>query len=334
MTLSGLSAHQLVRILRFLQPHEMCRLVRTCKGKRRLLVENDGLLAPICRRMGYRADQGSWVATYRHLLDLDQAGWHELFVCAQTEAPDARDEFTLDSFSSDDGTQHVCLFGGMTQTEYKNDTWLLNVDANCCEWKQVLARGPLPPVRAVHDAAIVSQASQRLLVVHGGLFPAGYRFNDTWVLDLAASSPQWCELCPEDHRLRPAPRFHHSFTLCGEARDKLVIFGGHDYRMKGLADLWMLDLGKPAAEQRWHEFRSTGDERDSGLWPDRRAYHSASVAHHGRSLVIFGGHCRIFDNGIGNRVRDVSLSDLWVLDVSQSVLRSSACWTKVRIGSK
>lgn len=149
----------------------------------------------------------------------------------------------------------------------------------------------------------------RVLVIHGGLFPEGYRFNDTWRIDLGSSEPVWTQIgywvLDEGLGLvpgRPAPRFHHTSQMLGR---HLVVFGGHDYRREELADSWVLDVLAPPNHP-WIPLLGPG--------PSKRAYQASTVINLRSSRSSSTYRPVLFVHG-GSGVDGKLLNDCWILDL-------------------
>jgi hypothetical protein len=142
------------------------------------------------------------------------------------------------------------------------------------------------------------------------LLPQGYRYNDTWRIDLGRPAPAWEQIghFVLDEALgmvpgRPLPRFHHTAALVGRS---LVIYGGHNYRRDELGDTWVLDV-LATSLQPWMPLVGTA--------PPRRAYQASTV------LEVRGGHSSkhpmLFVHG-GLSAEGKPLNDCWVLDLESA----------------
>lgn len=218
--------------------------------------------------------------------------------------PQPREHFSLNYLANG----WLCMFGGLNHTgsQYFNDLWLLDAksDPSGPRWHQLSVGSERPHPRAYHFAGVVHG---RILIIHGGLFPQGYRMNDTWRIDLGKPTPQWEQLghfvLDDNFGMvpgRPIPRFHHTAALVGR---NLVIFGGHNYRRDEMQDTWVLDV-MASALQPWLPIIGTG--------PQRRAYQASSV------LQVLGVHGTmremLFMHG-GMSADGHLLNDCWMLDL-------------------
>ncbi|KAK9823426.1 hypothetical protein WJX72_002670 [[Myrmecia] bisecta] len=242
----------------------------------------------------------------KHLRLADAACWREVPVSGPS--PPIREGCSLSTLDSG----QLVVFGGHWGNDtFYNDIWMLETSASQPQWREVLvAQHPVPSPRALHFAAVMQGS---VLLIHGGLLPEGYRYNDTWRIDLASDSPSWQEIgladggAQEAHSLlvadvsRPVPRFHHTIALVG---DQLVVFGGHNYRREEMNDTWALDVGNPG-KPTWRRLPGRPFQR-----PCKRAFQvcgvlpPASPRQHPQ-LVIHGGLA----------ADEATLSDTWVLDL-------------------
>ena len=132
------------------------------------------------------------------------------------------------------------------------------------------ATGEGPSPRAAHSAAAVGN----MVVVQGGIGPAGLASEDLHVLDLQGT-PRW-------HRVvvrGPGPGQRYAHVISFVAQRFLVVHGGNDGN-KPLGDSWCLDTTSKPYE--WIKMNPTGDI------PPARMYAAAAPRADGL-LLLCGG---------------------------------------------
>jgi hypothetical protein len=118
--------------------------------------------------------------------------WTQLSPAAGA-APDAR---AFHSSVYDPGSNRTIIFGGITNTTYVNDVWVLtnaNGLGGAPTWTQQQPTGGPPTPRYLHSA--VFNLSTDRMTVFGGLDSANLGLNDTWVL--APSEPRTKQDCKD-----------------------------------------------------------------------------------------------------------------------------------------
>jgi hypothetical protein len=160
--------------------------------------------------------------------------------------------------------------GGIRLAGATSDVHLMTVRTGA--WARVAPAGEPPSPRAAHAAAAVGN----MVVVHGGIGPAGLASEDLHVLDFTDwERPRW-------HRVMvagagPSARYAHALSLV--ANRFLVAVGGNDGRST-LGDAWALDTSeKPYAWRR---------VEDAGAAPPPRMYATAAARADGL-LLLCGG---------------------------------------------
>ncbi|KAL6774518.1 PKL1 [Auxenochlorella protothecoides x Auxenochlorella symbiontica] len=210
--------------------------------------------------------------------------------------PGPRCGHTLTTISGPDGdlsTARLVLFGGATALEGQpkpgeappspspssagirlagatNDVHMMDVRTG--RWEKWAPQGEPPSPRAAHAAAAVGN----MVVVQGGIGPAGLASEDLHVLDFTdTEKPRW-------HRVAvagPGPSARYAHTLALVANRFLVAAGGNDGKAT-LHDAWSLDTSeKPYA---WRRVADSGDE------PPARMYAAAAARSDGL-LLLCGG---------------------------------------------
>nr|AML76569.1 putative LOV domain-containing protein [Posidonia australis] len=153
-------------------------------------------------------------------------------------------------------------------------------------WRKLMVGGSVEPSRCNFSACAVGNR----VVLFGGEGVNMQPMNDTFVLDLNASRPEWTHVKVDSP---PPGRWGHTLTCLNGSL--LVVFGGCG-RQGLLNDVFILDLD--AKHPTWREI--------SGLAPPLpRSWHSSCTLD-GTKLVVSGG-CA--DSG-------VLLSDTFMLDVT------------------
>jgi protein phosphatase len=131
--------------------------------------------------------------------------------------------------------------------------------------------GDPPSPRAAHAATAVGT----MIVVQGGIGPAGLSTEDLHVLDLTQAKPRWHRVVVQGPG--PGPRYGHVMALVGQRF--LVCTSGNDGK-RPLADVWALDTAaKP------YEWRKLDPEGDG---PPPCIYATASARSDGL-LLLSGG---------------------------------------------
>ncbi|KAI3775967.1 hypothetical protein L1987_45727 [Smallanthus sonchifolius] len=133
------------------------------------------------------------------------------------------------------------------------------------KWSRITPFGEPPTPRAAHVATAVGT----MVVVQGGIGPAGLSAEDLHVLDLTQQRPRW-------HR-SPGPRYGHVMALVGQRY--LMAIGGNDGK-RPLADVWALDTAAKPYE--WRKLEPEGEG------PPPCMYATASARSDGL-LLLCGG---------------------------------------------
>lgn len=152
-----------------------------------------------------------------------------------------------------------------------NDVHIMDVRTG--RWERWAPQGEPPSPRAAHAAAAVGS----MVVVQGGIGPAGLASEDLHVLDFTDQArPRW-------HRVSvagPGPSARYAHTLALVANRFLVASGGNDGRTT-LQDAWALDTSeKPYA---WRRVGGGGEDD-----PPARMYAAAAARSDGL-LLLCGG---------------------------------------------
>ncbi|MED6119381.1 Serine/threonine-protein phosphatase bsl3 [Stylosanthes scabra] len=139
------------------------------------------------------------------------------------------------------------------------------------KWSRLTPFGEPPTPRAAHVATAVGT----MVVIQGGIGPAGLSAEDLHVLDLTQQRPRW-------HRVNvpgpgPGPRYGHVMALVGQRY--LMAIGGNDGK-RPLADVWALDTAAKPYE--WRKLEPEGEG------PPPCMYATASARSDGL-LLLCGG---------------------------------------------
>ncbi|XP_057455890.1 serine/threonine-protein phosphatase BSL3 isoform X2 [Lotus japonicus] len=139
------------------------------------------------------------------------------------------------------------------------------------KWSRITPYGEPPSPRAAHVATAVGT----MVVIQGGIGPAGLSAEDLHVLDLTQQRPRW-------HRVGvpgpgPGPRYGHVMALVGQRY--LMAIGGNDGK-RPLADVWALDTAAKPYE--WRKLEPEGEG------PPPCMYATASARSDGL-LLLCGG---------------------------------------------
>ncbi|MCO5552486.1 hypothetical protein L7F22_005998 [Adiantum nelumboides] len=116
------------------------------------------------------------------------------------------------------------------------------------KWTRLQPVGEPPSPRAAHAAAAVGT----MVVIQGGIGPAGLSPEDLHVLDLTQSRPRWHRVSVQGPG--PGPRYGHVMALVGQRF--LLAVGGNDGRT-ALADVWSLDTAAKPYE--WKKLEPEGE---------------------------------------------------------------------------
>ncbi|KAK9185493.1 hypothetical protein WN943_025849 [Citrus x changshan-huyou] len=150
------------------------------------------------------------------------------------------------------------------------------------KWSRITPFGEPPTPRAAHVATAVGT----MVVIQGGIGPAGLSAEDLHVLDLTQQRPRWHRVVVQGPG--PGPRYGHVMALVGQRY--LMAIGGNDGK-RPLADVWALDTAAKPYE--WRKLEPEGEG------PPPCMYATASARSDGL-LLLCGG-------------RDASSVYLWFL---------------------
>ncbi|KAK9868860.1 hypothetical protein WJX84_000767 [Apatococcus fuscideae] len=146
------------------------------------------------------------------------------------------------------------------------------LDVRTGRWDKLVPQGEPPSPRAAHAAAAVGS----MVVVQGGIGPAGLATEDLHVLDFTDfDRPRWHRVMVQG----PGPSARYAHILALVANRYLVAMGGNDGKQT-LGDAWALDTSdKP---YQWRKIQ------DAGEMPSARMYATAAARADGL-LLLCGG---------------------------------------------
>ncbi|XP_009398342.2 serine/threonine-protein phosphatase BSL3 isoform X2 [Musa acuminata AAA Group] len=139
------------------------------------------------------------------------------------------------------------------------------------KWTRLTPLGEPPSPRAAHVATAVGT----MVVIQGGIGPAGLSAEDLQVLDLTQQRPRWHRVVVQGPG--PGPRYGHVMALVGQRF--LLAIGGNDGK-RPLADVWALDTAAKPYE--WRKLEPEGEG------PPPCMYATASARSDGL-LLLCGG---------------------------------------------
>lgn len=139
------------------------------------------------------------------------------------------------------------------------------------KWSRINPLGEPPTPRAAHVATAVGT----MVVIQGGIGPAGLSAEDLHVLDLTQQRPRWHRVVVQGPG--PGPRYGHVMALVGQRY--LMAIGGNDGK-RPLADVWALDTAAKPYE--WRKLEPEGEG------PPPCMYATASARSDGL-LLLCGG---------------------------------------------
>ncbi|KAG0587730.1 hypothetical protein KC19_2G187400 [Ceratodon purpureus] len=121
-------------------------------------------------------------------------------------------------------------------------------DVNSRKWSRLTPVGDPPSPRAAHAATAVGT----MVVIQGGIGPAGLSTDDLHVLDLTQAKPRWHRVVVQGPG--PGPRYGHVMSLVGQRF--LLSISGNDGK-RPLADVWALDTAAKPYE--WRKLDPEGE---------------------------------------------------------------------------
>ncbi|KAL8196079.1 hypothetical protein R6Q57_025079 [Mikania cordata] len=175
----------------------------------------------------------------------------------------------LEGNSANTGTPTSAGGAGIRLSGATADVHCYDVLTN--KWSRITPFGEPPTPRAAHVATAVGT----MVVIQGGIGPAGLSAEDLHVLDLTQQRPRWHRVVVQGPG--PGPRYGHVMALVGQRY--LMAIGGNDGK-RPLADVWALDTAAKPYE--WRKLEPEGEG------PPPCMYATASARSDGL-LLLCGG---------------------------------------------
>ncbi|XP_044481588.1 serine/threonine-protein phosphatase BSL3 [Mangifera indica] len=175
----------------------------------------------------------------------------------------------LEGNSAASGTPSSAGSAGIRLAGATADVHCFDVLTN--KWSRITPFGEPPTPRAAHVATAVGT----MVVIQGGIGPAGLSAEDLHVLDLTQQRPRWHRVVVQGPG--PGPRYGHVMALVGQRY--LMAIGGNDGK-RPLADVWALDTAAKPYE--WRKLEPEGEG------PPPCMYATASARSDGL-LLLCGG---------------------------------------------
>ncbi|KAL6340538.1 hypothetical protein AAG906_010446 [Vitis piasezkii] len=175
----------------------------------------------------------------------------------------------LEGNSAASGTPSSAGSAGIRLAGATADVHCYDVITN--KWSRITPFGEPPTPRAAHVATAVGT----MVVIQGGIGPAGLSAEDLHVLDLTQQRPRWHRVVVQGPG--PGPRYGHVMALVGQRY--LMAIGGNDGK-RPLADVWALDTAAKPYE--WRKLEPEGEG------PPPCMYATASARSDGL-LLLCGG---------------------------------------------
>ncbi|KAJ8568349.1 hypothetical protein K7X08_027882 [Anisodus acutangulus] len=175
----------------------------------------------------------------------------------------------LEGSSAASGTPSSAGSAGIRLAGATADVHCYDVLTN--KWSRITPIGEPPTPRAAHVATAVGT----MVVIQGGIGPAGLSAEDLHVLDLTQQRPRWHRVVVQGPG--PGPRYGHVMALVGQRY--LMAIGGNDGK-RPLADVWALDTAAKPYE--WRKLEPEGEG------PPPCMYATASARSDGL-LLLCGG---------------------------------------------
>ncbi|QDZ17857.1 serine/threonine-protein phosphatase [Chloropicon primus] len=165
--------------------------------------------------------------------------------------------------------------GGIRLAGATSDVHIMQVATGL--WERIEPGGEAPSPRAAHAAAAVGH----MVVVQGGIGPAGLASEDLHVLDFSnPTAPRWHRVVVQG----PGPGARYAHTLALVANRFLVAIGGNDGKQT-LSDAWALDTSEKPYQWRKIEISPGASASPS---PSARMYATTCTRQDGL-LLLMGG---------------------------------------------
>ena len=169
----------------------------------------------------------------------------------------------------------MVLYGGTS-----DDCWMLTFEAGPA-WNVVEPASGGAPSGLFGAAAAYDPNGHRTYLfggmsgyyVHGSFFP--FESGQLWSASLG-EFPKWNSVARDS---APSPRYGHS-ALVDPAANRLLVYGGTGYRLKGDSAVWQLPL---VGSSHWSRLASGAQS------PESRSFHSAVYDSRRRRMIVYGG---------------------------------------------
>nr|XP_016484314.1 PREDICTED: serine/threonine-protein phosphatase BSL3-like isoform X3 [Nicotiana tabacum] len=179
------------------------------------------------------------------------------------------------------------------------------------KWSRMTPIGEPPTPRAAHVATAVGT----MVVIQGGIGPAGLSAEDLHVLDLTQQRPRWHRVVVQGPG--PGPRYGHVMALVGQRY--LMAIGGNDGK-RPLADVWALDTAAKPYE--WRKLEPEGEGPPPCIhWPAHMDLPSIEMgAGNGPLLLVFvNARLHVSGGALGGGRMVEDSSSIAVLDTAAGV---------------
>lgn len=190
----------------------------------------------------------------------------------------------------DSANNRFITFGGGFIPRLNTTTVLQNANGlgGSPTWTQLSPTGPLPPIRAGHDA--VYDGSTNRMIIFGGISGSGDgqpSLNDVWVLSNAnglGGTPQWSQLSPVGG---PPPARSSGSAVYDSATNRVIIFGGSccatNFGGFEYSDVWVLtNANGLGGTPQWIQLSPTNST-------STRGQHTAVYDPGSNRMIVFGG---------------------------------------------
>ncbi|XP_075099630.1 serine/threonine-protein phosphatase BSL3 isoform X3 [Nicotiana tabacum] len=215
----------------------------------------------------------------------------------------------LEGNSAASGTPSAAGSAGIRLAGATADVHCYDVLTN--KWSRMTPIGEPPTPRAAHVATAVGT----MVVIQGGIGPAGLSAEDLHVLDLTQQRPRWHRVVVQGPG--PGPRYGHVMALVGQRY--LMAIGGNDGK-RPLADVWALDTAAKPYE--WRKLEPEGEGPPPCIhWPAHMDLPSIEMgAGNGPLLLVFvNARLHVSGGALGGGRMVEDSSSIAVLDTAAGV---------------
>ncbi|MBI3071700.1 MAG: hypothetical protein HYY84_06175 [Deltaproteobacteria bacterium] len=266
---------------------------------------SSAIVDTVNNKMVVFAGMGSTDYNDAHALDLPTPSWTQLAPLPNT-TPVGRDSH---SAIYDITNGRVVIFGGDSETGYRNDTWALAMSADGgANWSNLLPAGT-PPSARERLSAIFDKPNGRMIVFGG--YGSGGNTNNTYALSLPdAGTATWSTLSPSG--TLPSARSGHTAIYDDHVSPpRIVVFGGYTGGSPDRSnEVFYLSL--PGGTPAWSKKYPTGTT------PIERDAHTAIYDSANKRMIVFGGSA---GGSIGR-------NDVWALALPNDY-PSEPAWSEI-----